>query len=131
MKISKVSIMLFGAALVFSSGARAGGSNKTTIQLSDKVVVDGNSINPGRYTVEWSGSGSTVQVSLLQGKQTVATFPAHVTEQATPNSATAYGSTSEPDGSKALTAIYIGGKRFVLELEQNEAHQEAVTPQAK
>jgi hypothetical protein len=121
MKMSKVSIMLFGAALVFSAGARAGENNKGTLQFSDKIVVEGKSINPGKYTVEWNGSGSTVQVSLLQGKQTVATFPAHVTEQATPNRATAYGSTSEPDGSRALTAIYIGGKRFALELEQKQA----------
>jgi hypothetical protein len=131
MKISKVSIMLFGAALAFSSGARAGEKNKGTIQLSDRVVVDGNSINPGKYTVEWSGSGSTVQVSLLQGKQTVATFPAHVTEQATPNAASAYGSTAEPDGSRALTAIYIGGRRFVLELEQKEVQTGTATPEAK
>src|ERR1700688_1827621 len=106
MKMSKVSILLFGAALVFSAGARAGENNKGTILLADKVIVDGKPLNPGKYTVEWNGTGSTVQVSLTQGKQTVATFPAHVTEQAAPNAANAYGSATEPDGTRALTAIY-------------------------
>ena len=131
MKISKVSIILFEAALVFSAGAHAKESNKGTIRFADKVVVDGKSINPGSYTVEWTGSGSTVQVSLVQGKQTVATFPAHVTEQANPNSAAAYGSTAEPDGSNELTAIYPDGKRFALVLEEKEAREQSGTPAAK
>jgi hypothetical protein len=73
--------------------------------LQDKTIVDGKPLNPGQYTVEWTGTGPTVQVTLLQGKQTVATFPAHVTEQPKPNHDDAYGSTTEPDGSSRLTAI--------------------------
>ena len=128
MKMSKVSILPVGAALVFSSGAIAGESNKGKLRLSDKVVVEGKTVNPGVYTVEWTGTGSTVQVSLLQGKETVATFPAHVTEEATRNVADAYGSSVAPDGERALTAIYIGGKRTTLELEQSEADKQSATP---
>lgn len=122
--------MLFGAAFVFSAGARAK-ENKTNITLAEKVTVDGKTVNPGNYKVEWTGTGSTVQVSLTQGKQTVATFPAHLTEPAIPNAANAYGSAKEEDGTRALTAIYVGGKRVVLELEQKEARQQAATPEAK
>jgi hypothetical protein len=130
MKMSRVSIILIGAALVFSSGARAGETNKGKLHLSDTVVVEGKTINPGVYTVQWTGSGPTVQVSLIQGKETVATFPAHVTEQPTPNSTDAYGSSAEPNGSRALTSIYIGGKRTTLELEQGEASKQSATPGA-
>ena len=124
MKLSKVSILLIGSALVFSSGAFAGDANKGKLHLQDKTIVDGKPLNPGNYTVEWTGTGPTVQVALLQGKQTVATFPAHVTEQPAPNHDDAYGSTPEPDGSKRLTVIYISGKRTNLELEQNEASRQ-------
>jgi len=124
MKLSKASILLIGSALLFSSGAFAGDANKGKLLLQDKTIVDGRPLNPGHYTVEWTGTGPTVQVTLLHGKQTVATFPAHVTEQSTPNHDDAYGSTPGPDGSRRLTVIYISGKRTALELEQNEASQQ-------
>jgi len=125
MKFSKVSILLIGSALVFSSGAFARDANKGKLHLQDKTVVDGKPLNPGNYSVEWSGAGPTVEVTLLQGKQTVATFPAHITEQATPSHEDAYGSAPESDGSRRLTVIYISGKRTALELEQNQASQQA------
>ena len=120
MKMSRVSILLFGATLLFSSAALAGETNKGTLRLDDKVVVDGKPLAPGNYRVEWDGSGPTVQVKLLQGKQAVATIPAHLTEQASPNSQDGYATTAEPDGSRALTAIFF--KRFTLQIDQNETN---------
>jgi hypothetical protein len=121
MKMSRISIMLFGSALLFSSAALAGGNNKGKLELTDKIVVDGKAIEPGNYRVEWDGSGPAVQVQILQGKQTVATLSAHVTEQASPNPQDAYSTAAGPDGSRALTAIYPGGKRLALEFDQNAA----------
>jgi hypothetical protein len=131
MKIAKVSMALFGAALLFSAGAVAGESNKGTLQLADKVIVEGKTLDSGKYTVEWAGSGPTVQVTVLRGKDTVTTFSAHVTEQPIANPRGSYSTVSEPDGSKALTAIYPGGKRVTLQLEQNEARQQASAPASK
>ena len=119
MKISKVSTLLLGSALLFSSAALAGvNNNKGKLTLAEKIVVAGKPLDPGNYNVEWSGSGPTVQVTLLQGKQTVATLPAHLTEEAGANPQDAYSTTAGPDGSKALTAIYPSGKRIALEFEQ-------------
>jgi hypothetical protein len=118
MKSLKVAVILFGVALLLSSGAIAGDNNKGILNLTDKVNVEGKSLNPGSYKLEWDGAGPTVQVTILQGKQAVATFPAHLAEQATPNPANAYGSEAEQDGSQTLTTIYIGGRKTVLELEQ-------------
>jgi hypothetical protein len=131
MKSSRLTTILFGAALLFSSGAFAKETNKSTIHVADKLSVEGKTVNPGNYTVEWNGTGPTVQVSLIQGKQTVATFPAQLTEQATPNPASAYGSSMEADGSRSLTTIYVGGKRTVLRLEQKEARQQTSTTDSK
>jgi len=120
MKMSRVSILLFGAALLFSSVTLAGETNKGTLRLDDKVVVDGKPLEPGNYRIEWDGSGPTVQVKLLQGKLAVATLPARLTEQATPNSQDGYATTAEPNGSRALTTIYL--KRFTLQIDQNETN---------
>jgi len=121
MKMSRVSILLFGSALLFSSAALAGQNNKGKLALTDKVVVDGQSIEPGDYRVEWDGGGSAVQVKLVQGKQTVATLSAHVTEQANPNPQDAYSTFAEPDGSRELTAIYPSGKRLALQFDHSAA----------
>jgi hypothetical protein len=120
MKMSRTSILLFGSALLVSSAAHAGG-NRGKLELADKIVVDGKPLEPGDYRVEWDGSGPAVQVKLIQGRQTVATLAAHLTEQADQNRQDAYSTTTEPDGSRALTAIYPGGKRLALEIDHSAA----------
>ena len=119
MKMSRISILLFGSALLFSSATLAGETNKGKLHLADKIVVDGKPIQPGNYGVEWDGSGSAVQVKLLRGKQIVATLPAHLTEQADQNPQDGYSIATEPDGSRELTAIYPSGKRVALEFDHS------------
>jgi hypothetical protein len=125
MKKSRISIALFGAALLFCSGAFAKDNNKGTLNLSESVNVEGKTLNPGTYKLEWSGSGSDVQVNVLHGKDTVATFPAHLTEDAKQNNENAYGSAVQPDGTRTLTSIYIGGKHTILQLDQNGSSQQS------
>jgi hypothetical protein len=119
------------AALLLASTVLAADLNKGTLNVSEKVNVEGKTIDPGTYKVEWNGTGPTVQVTILHGKQTVATFPAQLTEQANKNAVDAYGSATEADGSKQLTAIYIGGKHTVLQLEPSSASQQSSTQNAK
>jgi type 1 fimbria pilin len=119
MKVSRILFTLSGAALLFASAVLAADLNKGTLNVSEKVNVEGKTIDPGTYKVEWNGTGPTVQVTILHGKQTVATFPAQLTEQAAKNAVDAYGSATEADGSKQLTAIYIGGKHTVLQVDQS------------
>jgi hypothetical protein len=121
MKMSRISTLLFSGTLLFSSAALAGQANKGKIQLADRIIVDGKPLEPGNYRVEWDGNGPAVQVKLLQGKQVVATLPAHVTEQTDANSQDSYSTATEADGSKALTAIYPGGKRLALQFDRSAA----------
>ena len=131
MKLSKLSLAFFGSALLLSSAAVAGDSNKASIQLYEKINVEGKALNPGKYTITWDGAGPNVQVNVLQGKQTVATFSAHLTEQATRNTEDAYGSAADTNGSRSLTAIYPNGKRFSLELDAKSASQPSTSPSSK
>jgi hypothetical protein len=119
MKMSRTSILLLSSTLLFSSAALAGETNKGKLHLADKIVVDGKPIEPGDYRVEWEGSGSAAQVKILQGKETVATLSGHVTEQTDRNRQDAYSTSTGPDGSKELTAIYPGGKRLALEFDHS------------
>lgn len=132
MKLTRISVAILGAALLCAAGAVAAGVNKANLNLTDKVTVAGKTLNAGNYKVEWSGDGPNVQVTLLRGKETVATFPAQVTEGATQNADSAYGAVQGPDGSRSLTSIYVGGKRTILQLDQNASStQQSSDPGSK
>jgi hypothetical protein len=131
MKLSKIATTFFGAALLLGTAVLAGEANKTTLTLPEKVNVEGKTLNPGSYKVEWSGTGNNVQVTISQGKETVATFQAQATEEQGKNAASAYGSTNQPDGSRSLTAIYVGGKRTVLQVGQASASRQTGNQDAK
>jgi hypothetical protein len=131
MKFSKIATSLLGAALLFGTAVLAGQANKATVSIAETVSVEGKTIAPGTYKVQWDGSGTNVQVTLTQGKRTVATFPAQVTEQPNKNSVSAYSSTAEPDGSRSLSAIYVGGKNTVLQVASAAASQQSANQNAK
>ena len=131
MKLSKVVTTAFGAAFLLASTVVAGETNKTNVSIADKVTVEGKTIQPGKYQVEWTGNGPNVQVTVGKGKQQVASFPAQLTEQPTTNTTSAYSTNASADGSKSLTAIYVGGKKSILEVDQSSASREAASTTAK
>jgi hypothetical protein len=119
MKIPKVALAFVSTALLFASATIANEANKTTVRINQKVTVEGKTLDSGKYTALWTGEGSNVQVTLLRGKDTVATFPAQIKQEGTPNPVDAIGTTDGPDGSKQLTSIYPNGKRLSIQLGSN------------
>ena len=88
MKISKLAAIFATAALFFAGAAISAESNKTTVRIDQKITVDGKTLDSGKYTAEWTGEGPNVQVTLLRGKDTVATFAAQIKQEASPNPTT-------------------------------------------
>jgi len=125
MKFSQFTLSLVAAALLLSSSALAAENNKGTLHLSNKVSLEGKVLAPGTYKVEWQGNGPTVQVTIVKGKETVSTFSAHLTDQAVASRTDAYSTASSPDGSQSLTTIYFEGKKYTLQVEQNQASQQS------
>ncbi len=123
MKLSKIVVTTLAGALLFSASAFAGNGNKGNLRLVEKTTLEGKQLNAGDYKIEWEGTGPNVQVNILQGKQTVATAPAHLVEQPKANPSDAYTSSAEADGTRSLTVIYISGKKFSLNFDQKEASQ--------
>jgi len=108
--------LLFGASLFLASAASAG--EKATVKVYENVKVNGTALAPGKYDLAWDGTGSTVQVSIRQGSNTVATVPAAVeTAKAAPAS-TGYSTKTEGDGSKSVTSVFFAGKKIRLNLDQ-------------
>jgi hypothetical protein len=128
MKLSKVAAALATVALFFAGVAVSAEANKLTIHIDQKVTVDGKILETGKYTAEWSGDGPNVQVTLLHGKDTVATFPAQIKQEASANPNDAIGTSDNSDGSKQLTSIYPNGKRISIQLDNGGAGSGGSSP---
>jgi hypothetical protein len=122
MKIPRLAFAFVSAALLFASAVIAGDTpNKATVRINQSVTVDGKTLDPGKYTAQWSGEGQNVQVTLTRGKDTVATFAAQIRQEASPNPNDAIGTSEGPNGSKQLTSIYPDGKQFSIQIGDNNS----------
>ena len=117
--------LLLGASLFLATAAFAG--EKATVKLYEDVKLNGKTITPGKYDVEWTGTGDQVQLSIRQGKETVATVPAKLNPVKAATVSTGYSTKSEGDGSKSLTSVFVAGKKYTLELGQEVATTPAKT----
>ncbi len=121
MKFATVSkVLMLGLALLLASSAFA--ANKTSLQLSHPVTVNGTTLQAGDYKVQWEGNGPNVEVSILQGKNVVVKTPAHVVELATPAAYDAAVTRTSESGASSLAAIRFQGNKVSLDLtEASEA----------
>ena len=67
----------------------AASKNKASITFEDTVIVNGTQIPPGDYRVQWEGTGSSVRVSIMKERETIATAPATVIQEKSPYNDTA------------------------------------------
>jgi hypothetical protein len=115
MKLTKMTTSLvLGTALLLAANAFA--INKGSFEIRDAVKVNGQSLAAGDYQLRWDGSGSSVQLSILKGKKVVATAPAQMVTLtgSSPNDVVLLK--SNPDGSKVLSEIRFGGKKYALDI---------------
>jgi hypothetical protein len=115
MKFATVSkSLVLGLALLLASSAFAG--TKANLQLSNPVTLNGTTLNAGDYKVQWEGSGPSVEVSILKGKNVVAKVPAHVVELQTAASSDAAVTKKNDSGPNTLAGLRFEGKKIALEL---------------
>jgi hypothetical protein len=119
MKVTSLAASLaLGASLLLASSALA--ANKGSLQLFEKVTVDGHVLSPGQYKVEWSGTGDKVQVQVLQGNSVVATVPATM-QPGNPEDTDGYITTKAKNGTDALSALFFSGKNWTLQLHPSDS----------
>ena len=115
MKFATVSkSVVLGLALLLASSAFAG--TKASLQISNSVNVNGTTLKPGDYKVQWEGSGPSVELNILKGKNVVAKVPARVVELQTPSPSDAAVTRTNDNGSRTLAGLRFEGKKFALEL---------------
>ena len=104
--------LVLGAAMLMSAAAFAG--EKETMETQKAMTVNGNPLPAGKYTVTWEGSGPSVELKFLKGKNVVATAPAQVVNQK--NTVSGGIVTRKDNESVALTQIRPEGKKYVLSI---------------
>jgi len=79
MKVSKFTLSTV-ALLLLSVSAWAGDKMKADIQIDQTLHVGSTQLAPGACKMTWTESGSNAEVTFSQGKNVIATVPAHVTQ---------------------------------------------------
>jgi hypothetical protein len=114
------SLVLVSALLLAVSAS----AEKAKLQLSNPVLLNGTTLKPGDYKLEWEGTGPTVELSIKQGKNVVAKVSARVVGLDMPGANDAVLTKKNVSGPNSLSGIRFQGKKFALQLgEASEAMQ--------
>jgi hypothetical protein len=115
MKFATVSKSLaLGFALMLASSAFA--ATKESLQISHPVTINGTTLKAGDYKVEWQGSGSSAEVSIVQGKRVLAKTSAQIVELKDPAPYNAAVTTKNDDGTSSLVGLRFQGKKVALDV---------------
>lgn len=115
MRFSTVSkSMVMALALLLATGAFA--ATKANLQLGDPVTLNGTTLKPGDYKVQWEGSGPNVEVSITHGKHLVAKASARVVDLPVPATNDAAVTMKNDSGPNSLAGIRFQGKKLALDL---------------
>jgi hypothetical protein len=121
MKFAHVSKgLLLGLTLLLATSVFAA-SNKGSMQLLDPVTVSGKQLPAGDYSVKWDGTGPNVELNILRNNKVVATTPARLIDLNQKVNGDAAVLKNNDDGSKTLTEIRFGGRKYALAIGQETA----------
>jgi hypothetical protein len=110
--ISKSVVM--GLALLLASSAFA--VTKASLNLQSPTTISGTKLKAGDYKLEWDGSGPSVEVSIMQGRNVLAKVQAKVVDLNSPSANNAAVVIKNNDGTSTLSGARFAGKKFALEL---------------
>ena len=118
-------------ALALTTGAFAANDvHKSSFQISAPTQVNGKEIPAGEYTAKWEGTGPSVQVSIMKGKDVLATVPAQVVTLSEPARDSHAEIKNSSNGDRELTGLQFSGKKYSLELGTESAKAQTRTDSA-
>ena len=129
MKRTKITTGPLAFSLLLAASAFAGNTNKGRLRVDETVTSGGKQLPAGNYQVAWAGSGSSVELSISDGRETLAQVPAQILPLKTAQAGSGYATNADEAGNKALTEIFFDGKKY--ELSIGEASAATATPSGK
>jgi hypothetical protein len=117
MKFATVSkSLVMSLALLLASSAFA--ATQARLELDNPVTLNGTTLKPGDYKLQWDGSGPNVELSFVQGKKVVATASAHLVDLSSPAENDAAITMKSDSGPNSLTGVRLHGKKFAFDFSQ-------------
>jgi len=110
-KFTGLMLTLVTFALMATMAAFARDKNHHSVEISETLRVGTTRLAPGDYTMEWSESGASAEVSFLQHGKSVAQAPAKIVTLAHPPSSDSVTITTGVDNMKALEEVEFGGHK--------------------
>jgi hypothetical protein len=130
MTISKKFAGVAAFSLVLAAASFAGETNKGKLHVAENVTIGGKQLAAGDYQLEWTGTGSSVELSISSGKETVAKIPAQLVPLKVATNRNAY-STDSAAGTKTVTDIFVSGKKYELSIGEVSAAAPAAAAKAQ
>jgi hypothetical protein len=121
MRKMKFTAGLLAFSLWVAASAIAGNSNKGTLNVAEAITVGGKQLPAGKYQVEWAGSGSDIELSISNGRDSVSKVPAQVLPLKKAETESGYSTNTDQAGNKALTGIFFSGKKYQLTIGEASA----------
>jgi hypothetical protein len=120
MKFAKYSVWMALLAVCVSLSAFAKDKNEGKFTLSSPAQVGSTQLQPGDYKATWEGTGSDVQVKILQGKNVVATTSAKLVQKDQPAPYSAV-TVSSANGSPTVNELSFGSRKESLVFGSSES----------
>ena len=100
--------LYFGFAIILASLSipAFAAKNSQTVAISDVVKVGSTQLTPGQYKVSWTGTGSSVQVTLAEKGGESVTVPAKLVQS--------------KNGHVALLTNSVGGANVLESIQLND-----------
>jgi hypothetical protein len=117
--------LVLGLAVLLATSAFA--SNKGSLNIQETVQINGQQLPAGNYQLRWDGSGSNVELSVLQGKKVVTKTSAKIVELDQPSAYDA-AVVDKTNGTASVSQVRFAGKKFALAIvggEKAEANEGA------
>ncbi|MGA9526914.1 MAG: hypothetical protein WBS24_02230 [Terriglobales bacterium] len=120
--------VVLGVAVLVATGAFA--SNKGSLSVTETFEVNGQQLPAGDYQVRWQGTGSSVEVSFMQGKKEVAkTSAKEVQLNQAPSTDTAV--INHSNGKASVAEIRFAGKKTALSIGGSDRAAAAMSDSEK
>lgn len=120
MALSKYSASFLSIVTVLLASS-AFGANSGNMTISSPVSVSGKQLAAGEYQLKWDGTGADVKLNILRGKNLVASVPAKLVDLPQSAGSSAIVVTKAADGSRALSEVRFGGRKYALSISGDTA----------
>ncbi|HKU24847.1 MAG TPA: hypothetical protein VJQ54_05200 [Candidatus Sulfotelmatobacter sp.] len=120
--VSKSLVMTFALLLACSAFAA---SSKGSMTLLSPATLNGTNLKAGDYKLEWEGTGSDVQLKIMQGKNVVAQVPAKVVEMSAPAPSNAAILNNGDNGKRSLAGARFQGKKYAIQIGESSEEMQS------